>query len=62
MYLFQGHFKSKPMQLSKQKILYQVIEELRQIIFKTNVHQSVADPGFPVGGGGAPTSDVYTFQ
>ena len=22
----------------------------------------VADPGFPVGGGGAPTSDVSTFQ
>ena len=23
---------------------------------------AVADPGFPVGGGGAPTSDVGTFQ
>ena len=36
--------------------------------FKTVIlpHTSVADPGFPVGGGapnrwGAPTSDVYTF-
>ena len=35
------------------------------MVFK-NIYKSVADPGFPVGGGadplgGAPTSDAYTF-